>query len=81
MTKTPYEIRLDVLRMAQEMLEMETRLKVESLKMENERLRSQNEWADTSATVNAVATASYTAADLTARASELYAFVNKKTVD
>lgn len=81
MNKSPYEIRLDVLKMAQEMLERESNLKVEAAKMENSRLLSQNEWADTSATASAVANASFSVADVTARASELYAFVNKKTSD
>ena len=81
MNKSPYEIRLDVLRMAKEMLELETSLKVKALELENESLSRRNEWADNSAIANSVANASFTSADVTARASELYAFVNKKTVD
>ena len=81
MNKTPYEIRLDVLRMAKEMLELETSLKVKALELENESLSRRNEWADNTSIVNSVASASFTSADVTTRASELYAFVNKKTVD
>ena len=63
------------------MLELETSLKVKALELENESLSRRNEWADNTAITNSVANASFTSADVTAHASELYAFVNKKTVD
>jgi hypothetical protein len=80
MNKTPFEIRLDVLKMAQEMLEADRRSseKVESQKAEL--LKSAE--VPVSDVINYIHTATppktYTEAEVLARATALYAFVNDK---
>lgn len=80
MNKTPFEIRLDVLKMAQEMLEAERRSSQKLEEQKAELLKSAE--VPVSEVLNYVNTATppktYTEADVLTRASALYAFVNDK---
>lgn len=78
MNKTPYEIRLDVVKMAREMLDAEKNrehtiflAQVDALK-ETDAYRVQN-------FVNSYAPKSYTTEDVVTRSKELYSFVTDKT--
>ncbi len=80
MNKTPFEIRLDVLKMAQEMLEAERRSTEKVEEQKAELLKSAevpvSEVLNYLNTVTAPKT--YTEAEVIARASALYSFVNDK---
>lgn len=79
MSMSPFEVRLDILKMAKDMLEEESRRKVQALTLENASLLSQNQWADNSNIINSISNSSYTTEELKSRASELYEFVKSKS--
>jgi len=76
--KTPFEVRLDVLKMAQEMLDRETDIKQNTFIAKLETLRN-----DPKASANSINTfidthspKMYEPSEVVARSSTLYAFVN-----
>jgi len=78
MSKTPFEIRLDVLKMAQEMLEKEKRLEEIKYLAEIEVLKTTN----ISAVANYINTnqpRAYTPEEVVSRSQALYSFVTDKT--
>jgi hypothetical protein len=80
MNKTPFEIRLDVLKMAQEMLEAERRSSQKIEEQKAELLKSAE--VPVSDIINYVNTVTvpktYTEKEVLARANALYSFVNDK---
>jgi hypothetical protein len=75
--KNPYEIRLDVLKMAQDMLEAEQRSKELKFKEQVEVLRSMKGHEDDILNfINNNAPSSYTPEEVIARSSALYGFVS-----
>ena len=78
--KNPYEIRLDVLKMAQDMLEAEQRAKEMKFREKVETLRAiqHNEDAVLSF-IDQNAPTAYTPEDVIARSSALYNFVSSST--
>ena len=83
MNKNPYEVRLEVMKMAQDMLEREQSIKEQKFYTKLEVLRSDKIPADTiNKFIDESVPTAYTTSDITAKASELYAFVsNNKTSD
>lgn len=80
MNKNPFEVRLDVLKMAQEMLETEHRTKELKFREKVETMRS-SEQVPVSEILTFIDTnspTSYTPEDVVARSSSLYSFVNEK---
>jgi hypothetical protein len=79
--KSPFEIRLDVLKMAQEMLEAERRDSQVAEQQKVELLKSTDlPVSEVINYINAPRTAiTYTEAEVLSRASALYAFVDNKT--
>ena len=78
MSKTPFEIRLDVLKMAQEMLDKEKALEQVTFLAEIETLKTTN----ISAVSNYISTnqpRGYTPEDVITRSKTLYSFVTDKT--
>ena len=80
MSKTPFEIRLDVLKMAHEMLDRETQLEQSAYLANIEALKTTN--------ISALATyipdnrpRGYTSEDVVMRAKALNNFVNNKTTN
>lgn len=73
--KTPFEIRLDVLKMAQEMLDKEISLEEQKFKEQVETLRTTN-IGGVNSFVDNYAPKMYTPEDVVARASSLYNFVS-----
>ena len=78
--KTPFEVRLDILKMAQEMLNTEQRIKenaffakLETLRASNADLKTINSFIDTEKPKM------YDPSEVVARSSALYAFVNDTT--
>ncbi len=79
--KTPFEVRLDVLKMAQEMLDRETDIKQNTFLAKLETLRN-----DPKASANAInafidthSPKMYEPSEVVARSSALYTFVNDTT--
>jgi len=78
--KNPYEIRLDVLKMAQDMLEAEQRTKELKFREKVETLRSiKHNEAEVLSYIDQNAPASYTPEEVIARSSTLYNFVSSST--
>lgn len=80
MSKTPFEIRLDVLKMAQEMLDRETNLAETAYLANIEALKTTN----ISAVANYITTnqpRGYTSEDVVSRSQTLYSFVTDKTTN
>jgi hypothetical protein len=76
--KNPFEVRLDVLKMAQQMLEAEQRAKELKFREQVDTLRSVKHNEDQVLNfINTNAPASYTPEDVIARSSSLYEFVSK----
>lgn len=78
MSKTPFEIRLDVLKMAQEMLDKEKSLEETAFLAEIETLKT----TDISAVSSYISTnqpRGYTPEDVITRSQALYSFVTDKT--
>lgn len=80
MTKNPFEVRLDVLKMAQEMLETEQKAKELKFKERVETMRASEHVSvkDTLNYIDANSPKTYTENDVVARSSALYSFVNEK---
>ena len=80
MTKNPFEVRLDVLKMAQEMLETEQKAKELKFKEQIETMRSSEQVPvkDILNYIDANSPKPYTENDVVARSSALYSFVNEK---
>ena len=80
MSKTPFEIRLDVLKMAQEMLDKEKSLEEIAYLANIEALKTTN----ISAVANYITTnqpRGYTSEDVVSRSQTLYSFVTDKTTN
>lgn len=81
MNKTPFEIRLDVIKMAQEMLENERTSQTKYFEQKVELLKSSN--AQPEVIINFINSTeppkAYTEHDIISRSSALYAFVDNKT--
>ena len=78
--KTPYEVRLDILKMAQEMLDREQANKQNEFFAKLETLRASNEPPESiNAFIDANSPKMYEPSDVVARSSALYAFVNDTT--
>ena len=78
--KTPYEVRLDILKMAQEMLDREQVNKQNEFFAKLETLRASNEDPKSiNAFIDANSPTMYEPSDVVARSSALYAFVNDTT--
>jgi len=80
MNKNPFEVRLDVLKMAQEMLETEQRAKELKFKEEVETMRASKQ-VPTDVILDYISTnspSSYTPEDIVTRSSALYDFVNNR---
>jgi hypothetical protein len=76
--KNPFEVRLDVLKMAQQMLEAEQRTKELKFREQVDTLRSAKHNEDQVLDfINVNAPVSYTPEDVIARSSSLYEFVSK----
>lgn len=76
MAKNAYEMRLDILKMAQEMLEEERQAKIKAAMT----APNEGEWIDRNAIASSVTAASYSTEDVINRASELYSFVNSNPI-
>ena len=80
MTKTPFEVRLDVLKMAQEMLDREKQIEESTYYAKLETLRASNSSVNTiNSFIDANAPKMYNTSDVVARSSALYSFVNDTT--
>lgn len=77
MTKSPYEIRLDVLKMAQEMLERESALEERLYLQKLDALSKAN--SDITSISSLEKPRSYTEKDIILRSSALYNFVSNTT--
>ena len=78
--KTPFEVRLDILKMAQEMLNQEKRIEENKYYAKLETLRTSNSSVDTiNAFIDTYAPKMYDPSEVVARSSALYAFVNDTT--
>lgn len=80
MSKTPYEVRLDVLKMAQEMLDRETFLKEQVFLSQVETLRTTN-IGGVNAFVQENSPSMYTPEEVITRANALYGFISNKSSD
>ena len=80
MTKNPFEVRLDVLKMAQEMLETEHKSKELKFKEQVETMRSSEQVPvqDILDYIDSNSPTPYTENDVVTRSSALYSFVNEK---
>lgn len=76
--KNPFEVRLDVLKMAQEMLDREKKMEEQKFNQQVETLRTTN-IGGVNTFVQQNAPKMYTPEDVISRASSLYAFVNSNT--
>lgn len=77
MTKSPYEIRLDVLKMAQEMLKQETALEERIYLQKLETLAKSN--SDITSISSLEKPRGYTEQDIVTRSNTLYNFVSNTT--
>lgn len=80
MTKNPFEVRLDVLKMAQEMLETEHKSKELKFKEQVETMRSSEQVPaqDILDYIDSNSPTPYTENDVLTRSSALYSFVSDK---
>jgi hypothetical protein len=79
-SKNPFEVRLDVLKMAQDMLETEQKSKEMKFKEQIDTLRSiKHNESEVLSFIEKNAPTSYTAEDIIARSSSLYNFVSSST--
>lgn len=78
MSKTPFEIRLDVLKMAQEMLDKEKSLEETAYLANIEALKTTNISA-VSSYITTNQPRGYTSEDIVTRSQTLYSFVTDKT--
>lgn len=78
--KNPFEVRLDVLKMAQEMLESEQRMKEIKFKEKIDTLRSiKHNESEVLKFIDDNAPTSYTPDDVVAKSTALYNFVSSST--
>lgn len=81
-SKTPYEVRLDILKMAQEMLDREKQIEENTFYAKLETLRASNNSADAiNSFIDANKPKMYDPSEVVARSSALYAFVNNSTTN
>lgn len=79
MSKTPYEIRLDVLQMAQDMVKQEKNMEADAFYQKLDTLRTENPPSDMVRDfIDSNGPKMYSSDDVIARASQLYDFVNNK---
>jgi hypothetical protein len=79
-SKTPYEVRLDILKMAQEMLERDTSIQEIKFHSKLDVLRSSNTSVDViNKYIDENTPKMYDSSEVVARSSALYAFVNNAT--
>lgn len=78
MTKTPFEIRLDVLKLAKDMLENETKLKEAEYLAQIEALKTTN-IGSVDSYIQQNRPQGYTTNDLITRSQQLYSFVTDKS--
>jgi hypothetical protein len=79
-SKTPYEVRLDIMKMAQEMLDRETQMKQNVFFAKLDALRSSNNNVDAiNKFIDENQPKAYSESDVVTRSSALYAFVNNTT--
>ena len=80
--KNPFEIRLDILKMAQEMLDREKQIEENTFYAKLETLRASNNSADAiNSFIDANKPKMYDPSEVVARSSALYAFVNNSTTN
>jgi hypothetical protein len=81
-SKTPYEVRLDILKMAQDMLNNEKRIEENTFFAKLETLRASNTPADEiNKFIDANKPKMYDPSEVVARSSALYTFVNNTTTN
>ena len=81
-SKNPYEVRLDILKMAQEMLDREKQIEENTFYAKLETLRASNNSADAiNSFIDANKPKMYDPSEVVARSSALYAFVNNSTTN
>ena len=81
-SKTPYEVRLDILKMAQEMLNNEKRIEENTFFAKLETLRASNTSVDViNNFIDTNKPKMYDPSEVVARSSALYAFVNNSTTN
>ena len=81
-SKNPYEVRLDILKMAQEMLNNEKRIEENTFFAKLETLRASNTSVDDiNKFIDANKPKMYDPSEVVARSSALYAFVNNSTTN
>lgn len=77
MNKNPFEVRLDIMKMAQEMLDKEHDLKMKKFVETIDVMKSSNtRSAEIQNYINASAPQMYSEKDIVSKANELYNFVN-----
>ena len=80
--KNPYEVRLDILKMAQEMLDREKQIEESTFYAKLETLRASNSSVDViNSFIDANKPKMYDPSEVVARSSALYAFVNNSTTN
>lgn len=78
--KNPFEVRLDIMKMAQEMLETEHRTKMTKVQQKIDVMKAEKAPADQiSKFIDEHTPAAYTPDDVVARSSALYNFVSTST--
>jgi len=81
-SKTPYEVRLDIMKMAQEMLDRETQMKQNVFFAKLDALRTSNNNVDAiNKFIDENQPKAYSENDVVTRSSALYAFVNNSTTN
>ena len=81
-SKNPYEVRLDILKMAQEMLDREKQIEENTFYAKLETLRASNNSVDViNNFIDANKPKMYDPSEVVARSSALYAFVNNSTTN
>ena len=81
-SKTPYEVRLDIMKMAQEMLDRETQMKQEAFFAKLDTLRTSNSNVDViNKFIDENQPKMYNESELVNRSTALYAFVNNSTTN
>lgn len=80
--KNPYEVRLDIMKMAQEMLDRETQMKQNVFFAKLDALRTSNNSVDAiNKFIDENQPKAYSENDVVTRSSALYAFVNNSTTN
>lgn len=80
--KNPYEVRLDILKMAQEMLDREKQIEENTFFAKLETLRASNTSVDViNSFIDSNKPKMYDPSEVVARSSALYAFVNNSTTN